>query len=133
MVCVHDDDAAPVLAALDFIDDIHPLPITHIPHNRLWRKSQISPMGGRIILELMSCSVETQGHIGRDRFVRINLNDGVMAIPGCDKGPGRSCRLSGFVARVKRKGLEVGSFREMCGLEEGSAERITFLHQYDRA
>ncbi|KAF2017465.1 phosphoglycerate mutase-like protein [Aaosphaeria arxii CBS 175.79] len=126
---VHDDDMAPMLAALDIIDDIHPLPLDHIPEDRLWRKSQISPMGGRITLEVMSCAVETQGHVGKDNFVRININDGVTAIPGCDKGPGRSCRLSGFAAKVRRKGVEVGDFREMCGLPEDAAGRITFLHQ----
>ncbi|KAH7116913.1 3-phytase B precursor [Dendryphion nanum] len=126
---VHDDDMAPLLAAVDFIDDIHPLPTTHIPRERLWRKSQISPMGGRIIFEVMACKWETQSHMPLSKFVRININDGIHTIPGCDKGPGGSCRLSAFTARTRRKGIEVGGFREMCGLGEGAAERITFLHQ----
>lgn len=127
---VHDDDMAPMLAALDIITPEEHLPITHIPVKSPWKKSQTSPMGGRVIFELLSCEQESRGWLGgRDRFVRININDGVTAIPGCDTGPGRSCRLSAFKARVKRKGDEVGDFREMCGLGNDAAERITFLHQ----
>lgn len=67
---------APLLAALDFLDDIHPLPTTHIPRERAWRKSQISPMGGRIILEVLSCKSETQAHLASSKFVRINVSNG---------------------------------------------------------
>jgi acid phosphatase len=118
-----------MIAALDIITPEEHLPLTHIPENRVWRKSQVSPMGGRIVFEVMSCPQETRGWLGgRDRFVRIIINDGVTALPGCDTGPGRSCRLSAFAARMKRKGDEVGDFREMCGLDEGAPDHITFLH-----
>jgi acid phosphatase len=122
---VHDDDAAPMLAALDIMAPAEHLPLTHIPEDarRTWRKSQVSPMGGRTIFELMKCGAEGK------RFVRVNINDGVTALPGCDSGPGRSCPLDMFDDRVRKKGEAVGSFREMCGLGDDSAERITFLHQ----
>lgn len=121
---------APMIAALDIITPEEHLPVTHIPKNRIWRKSQVSPMGGRIIFEVLSCDSESRGWLGgRDRFVRININDGVTALPGCDTGPGKSCRLSAFQARVARKGIEVGAFREMCGLGSDAPERITFLRQ----
>lgn len=121
---------APMIAALDIITPKEHLPLTNIPHDRIWKKSQVSPMGGRVIFELLSCDTETRGWLGgRDHFVRININDGVTALPGCDTGPGKSCRLSAFVARVQRKGIEVGDFRDMCGLGPDAAERITFLHQ----
>lgn len=117
-----------MIAALDIITPEEHLPTMRIPENRVWRKSQVSPMGGRIIFEVMSCEQETRGWLGgRDRFVRININDGVTPLPGCDTGPGRSCRLSAFAARIKRKGDEVGDFREMCGLDEDAPDHITFL------
>ncbi|KAH5224373.1 hypothetical protein HBI62_118900 [Parastagonospora nodorum] len=124
---VHDGDIAPMITALDIINDDEHLPVTHIPHERKWRKSQVSPMGGRIIFELLSCRAKNTP--GPARFVRLNINDGITAIPDCQSGPGRSCPLGQFVARTRRKGEEVGEFRELCGLEEGAAERITFLHQ----
>ncbi|KAF1916970.1 histidine phosphatase superfamily [Ampelomyces quisqualis] len=124
---VHDGDIAPMITALDVINDKEHLPTTHIPHSRKWRKSQVSPMGGRIILELLSCQIENTP--GRERFVRLNINDGITAIPDCQSGPGKSCPLSQFAARTKRKGEEVGKFKELCGLSEDAADRITFLHQ----
>jgi acid phosphatase len=122
-----------MLTALDIINPKDHLPLTHIPHDSVWRKSQVSPMGGRIIFEVMACQMETRGWLGgRDRFVRININDGITALPGCDTGPGKSCRLSAFAARIKRKGDEVGDFKEMCGLEGPTVpDSITFLHQRD--
>lgn len=118
---MHDGDIAPMMTALDIINDAEHLPITHIQPTRKWRKSQVSPMGGRIIFELLSCSSR--------KYVRININDGITAIPRCDTGPGRSCPLEDFAARTKRKGDEVGDFREKCGLGRDVADRITFLHQ----
>jgi acid phosphatase len=118
---VHDGDIAPMMTALDVINDDEHLPVTHIAHGRRWRKSQVSPMGGRIIFELLAC--------GERRFVRLNINDGITALPDCQDGPGRSCELGKFVERTRRRGEEVGGFREMCGLEEGDAEGIGFLHQ----
>lgn len=133
---VHDGDIAPMITALDVVNDDQHLPTTHIKHDRKWRKSQVSPMGGRIIFELLSCNGEigiSQGS-GVERsvpqkYVRLNINDGITALPDCQSGPGRSCPLEQFMARTERKGEAAGGFVELCGLEEGSAEKITFLHQ----
>ncbi|KAF2263405.1 phosphoglycerate mutase-like protein [Lojkania enalia] len=127
---VHDGDIVPMLTALDIINDAEHLPITHIPRTRRWRKSQVSPMGGRIIFELLSCkSDDAQSKQSREQYIRININDGITAIPECNSGPGKSCPLADFAARTKRKGEEAGDFREKCALSEDAADRITFLHQ----
>jgi acid phosphatase len=125
---VHDGDIAPMVTALDVINDEEHLPITHVLHDRKWRKSQVSPMGGRIIFELLSCSANNSRSTP-EKFVRLNINDGITALPDCNSGPGKSCSLSDFAARTKRKGEEVGDFRELCGLHEDAAGRITFLDQ----
>ena len=63
-------------------------------------------------------------------FIRININDGIVALPSCsNSGPGSSCPLEEFLAHVRRRGEEVGDFRELCGLGPGAPDRITFLHQ----
>lgn len=124
---VHDGDIAPMMTALDIMNDEEHLPITHIPHDRKWRKSQVSPMGGRIIFELLSCKSKEMP--GQAKFVRININDGITAIPDCQSGPGKSCPLSQFAERTKKKGEQAGDFRELCGLSKDSPEKITFLHQ----
>lgn len=116
-----------MVTALDIINDDEHLPITHIPHDRKWRKSQVAPMGGRIIFELLSCNANALAP--PEKFVRLNINDGITAIPDCNSGPGKSCPLSQFAARTTKKGEEVGDFRELCGLDDDAAKRITFLHQ----
>jgi acid phosphatase len=128
---VHDGDIAPMITALDVINDDTHLPVTHIEHSRKWRKSQVSPMGGRIILELLSCNTSSSSE--PEKFVKLNINDGITSIPDCNSGPGQSCPLAHFAARTKRKGEEVGDFNKLCGLSEDAAERITFLHQGRRA
>ena len=125
---VHDGDIAPMITALDLFPDAEHLPTTHIAHDRRWRKSQVSPMGGRIIFERMVCAAA--GDDGQeDAFVRINVNDGIVPLPGCDNGPGRSCPLDAFRERIAHKGSEVGKFGDRCGLKKSAKERITFLKQ----
>lgn len=116
-----------MLAAADIISDNEHLPITHIAHSRRWKKSQVSPMGGRTIFELLSC--KTKDDTEPTKYVRVNINDGITALPDCQTGPGRSCQLDVFVERTARKGQEVGDFRERCGLGKDAADRITFLQQ----
>ncbi|KAH6618457.1 3-phytase B precursor [Boeremia exigua] len=145
---VHDGDIAPMITALDVINDDELLPTTHINHNRKWRKSQVSPMGGRVILEVLECgdtainldNGERRDADSRDeqstlnKFVRLNINDGITAFPDCRSGPGSSCPLAQFLARTNRKSREAGRFAEICEMAEGSGEvngegGITFLHQ----
>lgn len=64
-----------------------------------------------------------------ESFVRVNVNDGIVAVPGCDGGPGRSCAMEDFVERVGRRGREAGEFGEVCGLRSEAAREIAFLHQ----
>jgi acid phosphatase len=64
-----------------------------------------------------------------DIYVRVNVNDGIVPLPGCDSGPGSSCPLKEFLKRVRKRGEETEEFGKICGLAEGVPERITFLHQ----
>ena len=132
---MHDGDIMPMLAALDLFPLGFDLPITHRLEPRSWRTSQIVPMGGRTVFEVLSCPMLSDNHIEvqpesqTGLFVRIIVNDGIVALPGCESGPGSSCPLAEFLAHVERRGEEAGDFRKMCGLGEEVAARITFLHQ----
>lgn len=106
------------------------LPTTHRATDRTWRTSPVLPMGGRIILERMTCS-STEGDAKgskSDAFVRVNINDDIVHLSHCKSGPGLFCPLDEFNAHVRRRKLEVGDFGKVCGLD-GDAGRITFLHQ----
>jgi acid phosphatase len=116
-----------MLAALNLYHDDQPLPVTHVHTNRKWRTSQVTPMGGRVIFEKLSC--QPHGEKEESNFVRINVNDGIVAIPGCENGPGRSCPLQNFVNRLQTNQEKAGDFRTVCGLESDAPEYITFLHQ----
>ncbi|OCK79484.1 phosphoglycerate mutase-like protein [Lepidopterella palustris CBS 459.81] len=128
---VHDGDIVPMLTALDLFPDKNHLPITHIAHDRKWRTSQVSPMSGRVIFERLTCPSQPYdtASTSNETFVRVNINDGIVAIPGCASGPGHSCPLSEFEARVAMRGRELGDFRERCGLGREAPGRISFLHQ----
>ena len=146
---VHDGDMIPMLTALKILskpeDAVENLPTSHILSNRTFCSSDIVPMGGRINFERLACPAprrcydnsefgypnmlycEPEGT--EDFFVRINVNDGIVALPGCEDGPGRSCPLDDFTKRVERRGKEVGDFREVCGLPRSARGGISFLHQ----
>ena len=139
---VHDGDMIPLLTALDLFPQTHALPVSHISQNRTWHTSDVVPMGGRIIFERLACPKPREcwsnalypNHVyceptEHESFVRVNLNDGIVAIPWCDHGPGSSCPLDAFLEGVRTRGKDVDDFRDICGLKEGAADRITFLHQ----
>ncbi|KAI4204945.1 MAG: hypothetical protein LQ350_000797 [Teloschistes chrysophthalmus] len=128
---VHDGDIVPMLAALDLFPSTTDLPVTHRLKNRAWKMSQVVPMNGRVIFERLTCeaSAKDSASEGPRDYVRINVNDGIVALPTCSSGPGSSCPLEDFLSMVQRRGREIGDFREICGVGEDSPGRITFLHQ----
>lgn len=139
----HDGDIVPMIAALNLFPQKPDLPATHVLQNRAWRTSSVVPMGGRIILERLSrpmprnCWYESPmypNHVHCDPqvyqyFVRVNVNDGIVTIPGCDDGPGGSCPLDAYIERIKERGADAGDFRKVCGLKEDAPKSISFLHQ----
>lgn len=120
----HDGDVLPVLSFLGLFEG-EEVPLTHREEGRRWRSGQLVPMMGRLIVELMRCGV---GHEMR-KFVRLDINDGITAIAGCQSGPGGSCPLDDFLRLVEKRKNEVGSFKEVCKLSSSAAGEITFLHQ----
>ncbi|KAL3473496.1 histidine phosphatase superfamily [Aspergillus californicus] len=113
---VHDGDIAPLLAVLDIMKDPKydpSLPVTHRATDRVWRTSSALPMGGRIILERMTCSSSQDNENGDTAFLRVNINDKIVPLPYCKSGPGYSCPLLEFIEHVARRKLEVGDFGEL--------------------
>ncbi|THW89001.1 phosphoglycerate mutase-like protein [Aureobasidium pullulans] len=138
---VHDGDILPLLSTLDLFPS-SPLPTDHAPEPRVWKISDVVPMGGRVIFERLACpqiychsnAPLYPNHIYCDPpkdepYIRVIINDGVVAIPDCQDGPGKSCALASFERKVMLRGWEVGDFGKTCGLEEGAADKVTFLHQ----
>ncbi|PNS14048.1 Acid phosphatase PHO1 [Sphaceloma murrayae] len=140
---VHDGDIVPFLTALDLFSQLRKLPTDHVMENRTWRTSDVTPMGGRIILERLACPAPQNcwsnepyypNHVYCDPvrdeyFVRINVNDGIVAMRDCRSGPGDSCPLETFTNHVKMRGRHNDNFRDICGLSEKAPTRISFLKQ----
>lgn len=116
-----------MLAALGLFEDTEDLPVDKIAEDRKWKTSQITPMGGRILFERINCA--TKGSEEKDVYIRLNVNDGIVALDGCSDGPGSSCSLNGFLEHVKNRGEIGGDFRNVCGLSEDAPDRLTFLRQ----
>lgn len=109
----------------------------------MWADRLAQPMGARFILERLVCAAPQDcwdngplypNHVycspaTNNTYVRVNINDGIVAIPGCDDGPGGACELSQFTRRIENRGRDVGGFAELCGLEEELPRSLTFLHQ----
>ena len=85
-------------------------------------------MGGRIIFEVLNCTnaptkslkgfnkFRKSPEIARQsgQFVRININDGIIALPGCQSGPGGSCALDDFLVHVEGRGENLKGLGEIC-------------------
>ncbi|GAB7345496.1 hypothetical protein MBLNU457_3816t1 [Dothideomycetes sp. NU457] len=131
---VHDGDIVPFVAALDLFPEPAGLPTSHIASDRNWRTSTIVPMGGRIILERLACRVgHSHGDSERDseeqHYVRVIVNDAIVAVPGCNGETRRGCRLDAFADLVEKRRAQLGDFKDLCGLPEDAPGMITFLHQ----
>ena len=122
----HDNDLLNVVSALGLYEQDRDLPATAIQRNRTFKASEITPMGGRIILErLVSVDDASKSEV----YVRININDGILALHKCDSGPERSCPLEHFIKLVQDVGSKEGDFAERCALDSHARKRIEFLHQ----
>lgn len=127
---VHDGDIVPLLAALRILDEDGPqeLPVIRVVANRHWQTSDVVPMGGRILFERISCGNTNEP----EHFVRLSVNDGIVQLPGVTAATGRvqhSVSVDDFWRFVNSSLSEYGEFAEVCGLPDGAATRISFLHQ----
>jgi acid phosphatase len=91
-----------------FFDQFEQFPPT-LKLDRKYRISNMTPMGGRALLERLNCNGK--------RFVRVKVNERVQKIPGCDSGPGFACPLDQFVERVEARKSTDGNFIEKCSLQ----------------
>jgi acid phosphatase len=130
----HDSDLAAMLATLGLFPRVPILPVNgRIPGDQKWKMSQTLPMGGRIILERLTCRQRQNGseeERGSEKvYVRINVNDGIVPYRGCTTGPGSSCPLDLFLRRIEKWSARGGSFKDVCGLSKDAPVSISFLHQ----
>ncbi|KAG9075826.1 hypothetical protein FS749_012465 [Ceratobasidium sp. UAMH 11750] len=72
-----------------------PLPWTHIPPNRKFQTSQITPLATNMQIQLLSCSTRSKPQL------RVIINDGVVpldGLQGCPADENGMCAVDTFVA-----------------------------------
>ncbi|GAA5947629.1 hypothetical protein JCM3765_001008 [Sporobolomyces pararoseus] len=83
------------------------LPTDRIDRTRLWQTSHLLPFLGHITIERLACDVqEFSGGDDEEEgetvdYVRVVINGAPQALPYCNDGPGRSCKLEEFAQHVK--------------------------------
>lgn len=127
---VHDGDIAPLLSTLELLSEVSSLPNDHRVDSRKWKTSDVLPMGGRLVLEKVTCNNTGIGNNLKRSYVRMFINDGVVDLEKSMIGGGlaMSVGMKQWAGMVFKKGQEFGNFVEVCGLPEDSAASINFLH-----
>ena len=132
---VHDGDIVPVLATLGIFSEPsgrEQLPTNEVATERNWRTSDVVPMGGRLIFERITC--ETEDRSREEHAVRLFVNDGLIDLTGMNDlvayhAVEGAVSVKSFQRMVSKRGMELKSFREVCGLSEDAPDRLQFLHQ----
>lgn len=149
---VHDSDILHLLTALDLFplntsnttnssSSSDQMPPTQIPAHYPFHTSTLVPMSATLLLERIACPLPPHcwSHTPlyphmvycdppeEDVFVRVVVNDGVVALEGCEEGPGESCGIEGWRGRVEGMRGKVSGWVEVCG---GNGDGgVGFLHQ----
>ena len=135
----HDGDIAAMLTALGIYNGDRPvakkdhnapagipyLPPENFVPERVWKTSDLTPMGGRVIIERLRCWKSDV--MDSNAYIRVLINDGVVAIGGHPRDG--LLEIAQFEQLVRERGNAVGGFRDVCGLDSEVPDRITFLHQ----
>ncbi|KAF5669939.1 secreted acid phosphatase [Fusarium heterosporum] len=118
MSFLNDGQLNELVAATGVFDKEKPLPLDHIPKDRLWRSSNISPMRGTIAFESLNCGAK-KGNNSK-RFIRVLINDVVFSVPSCHDGPGKSCSLPKYSKFLKNRLRKNGNFAKLCNATDAA-------------
>ncbi|TFY79221.1 hypothetical protein EWM64_g4791 [Hericium alpestre] len=103
----HDTIISAIVTAMNFTNfDVNgALPTDHIPKNRQWIVTHISPFGANLVGQVLSCPAsDTPTHI---RFI---LNDGVLpltGIKGCKADKNGLCAIDTFIKGMQARVDEI--------------------------
>ncbi|ORY55618.1 phytase B [Pseudomassariella vexata] len=118
----HDTNITPILSALGlFVPSSH-LPLDRIPFPNPYEIGDIMPMGGRLVMERLSCN--STAVTPQDTYVRLVLNEAVVPFPDCQEGPGFSCSLANYTRLLEEK---LPDYTTTCGIPEESPQYLKFF------
>ena len=92
----HDNQMVAIYATMGLFDSPQPLNPTSPDSKRVWVTSKLVPFAGRMVVEKMQCSADSN-HEGGE-FVRVLVDDVVMPLRNCEGvSENGLCSLSAFV------------------------------------
>ncbi|KAJ5496093.1 hypothetical protein N7539_001209 [Penicillium diatomitis] len=116
---------AEMTSAMGIFDNEKPLPLDRVPENRLYNVAHFITMRGTVAFETMNCQVGSGRRSGNETYVRILLNDAVYPVANCQRGPGKSCLLSDYLALIKKKSQAAGNWNTYCNVTQpGHPEKV---------
>ncbi|EPQ60549.1 phosphoglycerate mutase-like protein [Gloeophyllum trabeum ATCC 11539] len=103
----HDTIISAIVATMNFTSLAAggPLPVDHIPANRSWITTQVSPFASNLVGQVLSCPASNVS-----THIRWILNDAVMpltGLKGCQEDPNGLCELSAFIAGMQERMAEI--------------------------
>ncbi|KAF5321068.1 hypothetical protein D9619_000136 [Psilocybe cf. subviscida] len=90
----HDNQMAAIYAALGLFRQPMELNIDHVTKERTWITSSLTPFSSRMVTERFTCHT-IRG--GKDKFVRILVNDALQPLEFCGGDKDGLCTLNAFV------------------------------------
>ncbi|SGZ41347.1 related to Constitutive acid phosphatase [Hanseniaspora guilliermondii] len=104
----HDVNIQHMMAAVGLFDTGKLMDSKFDYRNTIYKKSWITPMGARVILENYEC--------GNSSYVRYVVNDEVVPVPNCNEGPGFSCELDNFYKYAEDRLSNITAFGTACNI-----------------
>ncbi|KAL6945724.1 hypothetical protein ACO0OE_002701 [Hanseniaspora uvarum] len=104
----HDVNIQHMMAAVGLFDTDELMDSKFDYRNTVYKKSWITPMGARVILENYDC--------GNSSYVRYVVNDAVVPIQDCNEGPGFSCELNDFYKYAEDRLSNITAFGSACNI-----------------
>ncbi|KAI9055450.1 hypothetical protein LZ554_000404 [Drepanopeziza brunnea f. sp. 'monogermtubi'] len=90
-------------------------PTDRINWNRSWKMAELIPFLGHVGIEKLTCNSVSAEPADEQEYIRVIANSAPRPIPGCEDGPGASCKVDQFVEKIRRGMEEYGDFEGVCG------------------
>ncbi|OBA28504.1 acid phosphatase, partial [Hanseniaspora valbyensis NRRL Y-1626] len=104
----HDVNLQHMMAAVGLFDTGVLMNSTFEYRNTVYKKSWMTPMGARFILENYECN--------NSSYVRYVINDAVVPVPNCSSGPGFSCEINDYYQYTEDRMSNITDFATACNI-----------------
>ncbi|OBA14049.1 hypothetical protein HANVADRAFT_54425, partial [Hanseniaspora valbyensis NRRL Y-1626] len=119
----HDTDLQNMMAAVGLFDTGVMMNSTFEYRNTVYKKSWMTPMGARFVLENYEC--------GNSSYVRYLINDAVVTVPNCSSGPGFSCEINDYYQYTEDRMSNITDYVTACNVTAGLPSSVSFYWDWE--